>query len=148
MTFECFEQFPVSLELIVGALGPKRILAGTLALSISSLCSLSEHTESPSSHVIKWDVAQNTVEKEQNVGPSTRRGEERLSGHDVALWSSKEWCWGGQRWAWLFPRAHDLSVPGREGIRGWRKCGLKLKWLERKKCWDKQRKKMGRIGSQ
>lgn len=28
MTFECFVQFPVSLELIVDALGPKRILGG------------------------------------------------------------------------------------------------------------------------
>lgn len=69
MTFECFVQFPVSLELIVDALGPKRILDGNP--SFEHLKFVSEDTESPPSHIIKSDMAQNPVEKEHNLGPST-----------------------------------------------------------------------------
>lgn len=37
-----------------------------------------------------------------------------------------------------------------EGFERWRNCGRRLKWVEKKKYWDKQRKKRGRIiiGSQ
>lgn len=103
---ECFEQFPVSLEITVDALRPNRILAGDLSFGhLKSVCPLTAYRSHLLSHIIKWAGAQKTTGNDQDVGPSTQRGEERLSGHDVTQLVQQGGVLGGSEWVWLLPRA-------------------------------------------
>lgn len=110
MSFECFEQSPVSLELTVGTLGPKRILLATSAVSVSSLCLWQESLSflhhqvgCDSKYRVRksriWDQA-HEEEKRDFQGMMWPLGPAR-SGLRGYFWEHMTWAWlGGRERTW------------------------------------------------
>lgn len=121
--------------------GPTESWLGTSALGISSLCAPSQHTE-----VIFFPTSSSGLELKRLLEMIKTwvqvHKEEKRDSRDMMWpnWSSKEGCWGDlSGCGYCREPCLKCSWKGRRLGRR-RKCELKFKWVERKKCWDKGRR--------